>query len=221
MKKAVIFDLDGTLVNSIPFHLRKHKVVFDSLGINLENDYFETKCNGSSQPEFYRRALTHYTGSDKLFNKAQKKRKEVYQGSDLAEIKVFSGVKSTLAALKKAGFKIAVASSSRHSYVQEVLDNNGITKYFDTIVGGNEVTKSKPAPHIFLLACQHLCVKKADCVIIEDATNGVLAAKNAKMDCLCLLTSEKPEDIPLAMDAKYLMKSIRDKYNIKPTIVGQ
>lgn len=199
MKKAVIFDLDGTLVNSIPFHFKIHKAVFKDHGINLTKSFFEEKCNGSSPRDFYRTIMKHNkipeSEFDNLFNKNLKTR-DKHQRKHLHEIKVFPGVKSTLKKLKKEGYKIAVASSSSHKYVTTILKNNNIASYFDHIVGGDEVVKTKPDPHIFLLARKELNIPKNNCVIVEDAKNGVLAAKNAKIDCLCMLTSEKEEDIP-------------------------
>ena len=199
MKRAVIFDLDGTLVNSIPFHFRIHQAVFEDYGVKLTKKFFEEKCNGSSPKEFYRTIMKHYNIPDEefdnLFNKNLKTR-DKHQRKHLHEIKVFPGVKSTLKKLKSNGYKIAVASSSNHKYVTTILKNNDITHYFDHIVGGDEVIKTKPDPHIFLLARDEVGIRKSECVVVEDAVNGVKAAKNAKIDCLCLLTSEKPEDIP-------------------------
>jgi len=199
MKKAVIFDLDGTLVNSIPFHFKIHKKVFEEHGVNLTKDFFEKECNGSSPHDFYKTIMKQYniplTLYDELFNK-NLRIKEKHQKKHLHEIKVFPGVKSTLKKLKKDGYKIAVASSSNRKYVTTILKNNFIFEFFDHIVGGDEVKKTKPDPHIFLLARRELEIKKDHCVIVEDAKNGVLAAKNANIDCLCMLTSEKREDIP-------------------------
>lgn len=198
-KKAVIFDLDGTLVNSIPFHFQYHRYVIKHYGATLSRRFFEEKCNGSNPVEFYKTILKHYNipleKYDEVFALQQKLRNKK-QKDHLKEIKVFPGVKSTLKKLKAAGYKIAVASSSNHKYVSTLLKNNDILHYFDHIVGGDEVIKTKPDPHIFLLARKELNIPKAGCVIVEDAKNGVKAAKNAKIDCLCMLTSEKREDIP-------------------------
>ncbi|MFP4118749.1 MAG: HAD family hydrolase [Candidatus Woesearchaeota archaeon] len=195
-KRAVIFDLDGTLVNSIPFHLRIHRKVLSEFGIRFTNEFFETKCNGSKPEEFYKLFFEHYKGTSRGYKTALKRYYKERKSSDIRAIKTFSGVKRMMKRLHDAGYKIAVATSSTHKYAEILLDANNIRQYIHEIVGGNEVEHTKPDPHIFLLARKELGVKKVDCVVVEDAVNGVKAARRAKIDCLCMLTSEKREDIP-------------------------
>ncbi|MFW6378428.1 MAG: HAD family hydrolase [Nanoarchaeota archaeon] len=195
-KRGVIFDLDGTLVNSIPFHLNRHKTILKEFSIRMSSDFFEKKCNGSKPEEFYKTIFKHYKGTIRGYKTALKQYRQVRKNSDISNIKTFSGVKTMMKRLHDAGYRIAVATSSTHRYAEILLDANNIRQYVDEIVGGNEVTRTKPDPHIFLLARRELGIKKADCVIVEDAVNGVKAAQRAKIDCLCMLTSEKREDIP-------------------------
>ncbi|MGM5480788.1 MAG: HAD family hydrolase [Nanobdellota archaeon] len=195
-KRAVIFDLDGTLVNSIPFHLRIHRKVLGEFGIRFTNEFFETKCNGSKPEEFYETFFEHYKGAIRGYRTALKQYYRERKSSDIQVIKTFSGVKTTMKRLHDAGYRIAVATSSTHRYAEILLDANNIRKYVDKIVGGDEVAHTKPDPHIFLLARKELGIKKDECVIVEDAVNGVKAARRAGIDCLCMLTSEKREDIP-------------------------
>lgn len=195
-KKAVIFDLDGTLVNSIPVHFRRHQKLFkEKYNYYFDREYFEKFCNGSSEEEFYPRLLKAAGYPDK-YEEARKLSMTKKYSTNITNIKTFPHIKSTLKKLKQDGFLLAVASSSNDKYVDTILKENGIIDLFDVRVGGDEVKHTKPDPHIFMLARQKLGVKKDECVVVEDAKNGVLAAKNAKIDCLCLLTSEKPEDIP-------------------------
>lgn len=196
MKKGVIFDLDGTLVDSIPFHFSVHKKVFKKLNINLEKEFFELKCNGTIAKEFYKTILLHYKGDLKNHKKAIELRKESYDGNKFLNIKTFPWVKTTLKNLKKEGFTLVLASSSPREYIKRVLKNNNITHYFDDIVAGDEVKQTKPSPEIFLKAKELTKLKKSDCVVVEDANNGVLAAKRAGIDCICMLTSQKKKEIP-------------------------
>ena len=195
-KRAVIFDLDGTLVNSIPFHLRIHRNVLSEFGIHFTNEFFETKCNGSKPEEFYKTIFKHYKGTSRGYKTALKQYYKERASSDVRTIKTFSGVKTMMKRLHEAGYQIAVATSSTNEYAELLLDANTIRQYVHEIVGGNEVERTKPDPHIFLLARKELGIRKADCVVVEDAINGVKAARRAKIDCLCMLTSEKREDIP-------------------------
>lgn len=197
MKKTIIFDLDGTLVNSIPFHFRIHKKVFKEFGINLTKEYFEIHCNGTEPREFYRRILNHFLGDDTLLGKAWKAQRKYKMYSGLQSIKVYSGIKTVLKTLHKKGCKMCVASSSHTDYVKKILKHNDITQYFETIIGSEHFEHSKPNPAIFLEARKQMNTPKKQCVIIEDSVNGCVAAKRAGIDVIAVLTSEKREDIPV------------------------
>lgn len=196
VKKGVIFDLDGTLVNSIPVHFKVHRKVFKKYGINLTPRFFQVHCNGTEAHEAYRYILNHFLGSDKMYDKVWATHSKLRKEIDLTKIKVFPGVKIMLKNLRNEGYKIAVASSSHEDYIRTILKANDITDYFDFITGSDHVRHSKPNPAIFLNAWKGIGIPKNKCVIIEDTTNGVIAAKRAGIKCLCLLTSEKEEDIP-------------------------
>lgn len=195
-KKGVIFDLDGTLINSIPAHLEIHQAVCNELGFRLTKSFFEIHCNGEQETDFYKVILKYYQGHLKNYNNALRLSKKYHNKMQLKKIKIFSGVKSTLKKLKKEGFKIAVASSSIEKYIHIILKANNVIHYFDEFVGGDDVIQTKPAPDIFLLARKKLGLPKKACVVIEDANKGVIAAKRAGIDCICLLTSEKRKNIP-------------------------
>lgn len=196
VKRGVIFDLDGTLVNSVPFHFRTHKKVLKESGISFTTDFFERECSGAKPEEFYKRIFNHYTGSTRGYKTAIKRYHNISKSQDLTTIRTFPGVKTTMKKLHQAGYKIAAATSSTHQYADTVLTANDIKQYVHEIVGGNEVEHTKPNPHIFLKGRRKLGIKKSNCVVVEDAVNGVKAAKRAKIDCLCMLTSEKRENIP-------------------------
>lgn len=211
-KKAVIFDLDGTLVDSVPAHMRRHQKLFrECYKFTFDREYFEKRCNGSSEEEFYPRILKDAGFPDK-YEEARKFSFQPRYSIDITKIRTFPWIKTTLRKLKRDGFLIAVASSSNDKYVDIILKSNNIAQYIDVRVGGDEVKRTKPDPHIFMLARKELGVKKEECVVVEDAKNGVLAAKNAKIDCLCLLTSEKRSEIPkyakIVPDIKNLYKVI-------------
>ena len=196
MKKAVIFDFDGTLVNSIHFHFRIHKKVFKKFGIDLTKEYFELECNGTEPKEFYKKILLHNLHSDELLEKAWREQKQYKMYTGLDSIKLFSGVKTMLKKFQKENYKICVASSSNTHYVKKIMKTTGIDNFFPVVVGSESFEHSKPNPAVFLEARRRMNVPKSECVIIEDSINGVIAAKRAGIDCICLLTSEKREDIP-------------------------
>jgi len=193
----VIWDLDGTLINSIPVHFRRHKKLFkDEYGVSITRTYFEERCNGSQEKEFYHTILQDKLGHVRFLQEAIKKSHTVTYQVNRKRIKTFPQVKSTLKQLQKEGFVMAVASSSPALYVKQLLRQNDIEKYFAVVVSSSGVKHAKPSPEIFLHAQKKLGVPKSKCVIIEDAKAGVIAAKRAGMTCLCLLTSEPVDKIP-------------------------
>jgi HAD superfamily hydrolase (TIGR01509 family) len=197
VKKAIIFDMDGTLINSIPKHFRNHqRIIKEVTGHHLTKEYFYNYCNGSSPKEFYHRILNDNKIPLKLIKDIEKKDKKYLNDEFILSLKVFPYVKTELKALKKQGVKLAVATSSPKKIALKVLENNKLTQYFDVIITKNDVKESKPNPEIFLLARRALGIPKKDCVVIEDAINGFKAAKRAGIDCFGILTSLSKKQLP-------------------------
>ncbi|MFP4117626.1 MAG: HAD family hydrolase [Candidatus Woesearchaeota archaeon] len=195
-KRTVIFDLDGTLADSIGFHFKIHKQVFLEVGIKLSWRYFFIECNGTEPHEFYKKIISDAKREPELIDIVWEKMVSEKRQKGLRSIKVFPGVKNMLKVLKSMGLEMIVASSSHKDYILTVLKNNKISDYFDSIVGSDKFKRSKPDPGIFLKAWKNSMVEKEYCVIIEDSPNGVVAARNAGIDVICLTTTTNIEDIP-------------------------
>ena len=101
------------------------------------------------------------------------------------------GVKKFLARMKKYGIKMVVASGNKKDAIKFILGKTGILQYFKTIVTNQDVKKSKPAPDIFLKGAGEMGLKPEECVVFEDAVNGVKAAQSAGIPCICMLTTTK------------------------------
>jgi HAD superfamily hydrolase (TIGR01509 family) len=197
MKKAIIFDLDGTLIESVHAHYLKHKRIGKVLGFDLDEKYFHESANGMDAKDFYPKLLKHYgLDVEKNLSKALKLHHKFTDEEFFKHIKIYPHVKNTLKKLKREGMKIALATSSPQDMALTALKKFEIEKYFDVITDGDEVKHTKPNPAIFLLARKELGVKKSECLIVEDAPKGVMAAKRAGIDCICLLTSNPKKDIP-------------------------
>lgn len=105
-----------------------------------------------------------------------------------------AGVEELLKYLKETGYKIAIASSTRSALVKEQIEDAGLMKYFDVIVGGDQVKKSKPEPDIFLKAAELLVVKPENAYVIEDSYNGIRAAKSAHMRPIMVPDMVQPDE---------------------------
>jgi beta-phosphoglucomutase family hydrolase len=183
MLKAVIFDLDGVIIDSEPFHLVVNEKIFANLGIALsENDY--QSFIGTTHKDMW-------TTIKRKFNLPQPVPELVnmqvsgninYIKNE--KIEAIQGVADLLFEIKKANIKIGIASSSPTEVIELVINKLGINDYFSAIVGGEKIEKGKPAPDIFLEAAKLLNIKPENCVVIEDSENGVKAAKAAGMKCV-------------------------------------
>lgn len=160
MIQAIIFDMDGTLVNSIPAHFKKYKLIFkEELNFNLTKKDFLTKYNGSNTTEIYRKVLK-VCESKKPLSYFIKKNDHINKTELVDKVRLFPYVKKILIELKKRNIQLAIASSSKRTIVNKILKNNNIYDYFDEIICGDDVSRAKPDPKIFLKARELLGSKK-------------------------------------------------------------
>ena len=181
--KAIIFDMDGVLINTEPLHFKCWKVLMEEDGINLTYDIYKP-CIGSTR-EYLIQLLEERFGKlkrdpDELLKKMQQKKKEIVERDGFPFL---SGVKEAVSKLKEAGYLLAVASSSPTDVIEETLNVLDVRDCFQSITSGREVAEPKPAPDVFLRAMEKLGVSPQECLIIEDSTNGGKAAKPAGAKC--------------------------------------
>jgi HAD superfamily hydrolase (TIGR01509 family) len=183
MIKAVIFDMDGVIIDSEPFHWEVNKRIFKSLGIDVSDE------------EYYRYIGVSNTNMWTAIRHGHGLRQSV---GELVEMQVngnvefmkrervdpVDGVIALIVALKEAGLLLGIASSSPHRIIELVLEKFSLRRYFNGVVSGEDFKNGKPAPDIFLAAAAMLKVSPGECVVIEDATHGVEAAKAARMKCI-------------------------------------
>ncbi len=181
---AVIFDMDGVLINSETFYSEMEQVHFKMLGLNIPHEEHVT-YQGTATDEMWRtikekhgvphslEELVEMTGSLTI---------PTFQ--EMEEIPLMPKIKDLLEVLKGKNIPLALASSSYPEVIDIVLDKSGLRKYFPITVNSKMVGKSKPAPDIFLLAAKLLGVDPGECIVIEDSTNGIRAARDAGMYCI-------------------------------------
>ena len=177
---AVIFDLDGVIFDSERAVFNEWKLIAEKYGFpNLEEPY--AKCIGVNA-DTCRQIFLDYYGADFPYDAyCEERRRNFREKYSHGRLPLKPGVIELLERLKKEGFLTAIASSTRTETVWEGIRDAGLLKYFDVIIGGDQVERSKPAPDIFLKAAEKLDVLSGDCCVIEDSYNGILAAFAAGM----------------------------------------
>lgn len=198
--QAVIFDMDGVLTNTVELHYQTWKRLTAEEGIPFSrqiNEHLRGLSRSDSLKYLLGEREISATKADELLE-----RKNAYYLEKVAEINeddLAPGVHDLLAWLERNGIKRAVASSSKNSRV--IIENLGITHYFNAIIDGNNVEAAKPAPDLFLFAAQALGVDPSHCIVIEDAAAGVEAAHRAGMRVIGLGPRERVGDADYAFDS--------------------
>ena len=185
MIKAVIFDLDGVIVSTNDCHYEAWKKLADEEGI-----YFDRKINdrlrGVSRMASLEIVLER---SEKAYTEEEKaelaERKNNYYREFIEKLTpndILPGVMDNLEELKKNGIKIAIGSSSKNTPI--ILKQIGLDGYFDAVSDGNNISKSKPDPEVFLKAAEMLKIPPENCLVVEDADAGIEAGKKGGMKTL-------------------------------------
>lgn len=182
MSRAAIFDLDGVIVDTALYHYQGWKMLADELTIPFDEKANE-KLRGIPRRESLLAMLGYNPGEEKI--QAYSDKKNAYYLEKVKTLKpsdTLPGAKELIDDLKAAGFKVALASSSKNARL--VLDLIEMTSAFDAIVDGNEISKGKPDPELFLKAAKLLGTDSKDSLVVEDAESGVEAALAAGMTAI-------------------------------------
>ena len=184
MIKAVIFDMDGVLVDSTEIHTAAHNSVLVKYGYNLKDVPADVFSGIIGRPVLNSCQLfVEYFKLPLSAEEYYRERQEYFFGN-IKMIKQMEGAADLVKSLKDAGYKTAIATSGVKEYVEVVLDHLNIRSVIDVFVSSDNLEKPKPDPDIYLKTAAKLNVRPAECVVIEDSKHGVEAAKNAGMKCV-------------------------------------
>lgn len=193
MIKGVIYDLDDLMVNSHPLHYKTDKLLLKKYGYNLDSVPKEllSKFVGMRTVDVWNiiiRELNLKEGIDYL----HKKRTQLFLKLVEKELKIMPGLLHSLKLLKENKFKLAIASSGIREYIQIVLKKFNLTQYFDSVISGDDVKVGKPDPEIYITTCRELNLNPGECLVLEDATNGIESAKKAGCKCIAIRNLNTP-----------------------------
>lgn len=195
MIRAILFDLDDLMVNSAPLHIEASRRVFAPLGVDIAEipSHIVATYFGRRVSEIVR-LITEYFGLDRSVDIEGliREREEVFLDLVREGVEPMPGLFELISVLRPLDIKRAVASSGTKVYIKVVLDKLGFSDFFPVVVSGDMVKNGKPGPDIFLKAAELLGVSPSECLVLEDSTMGIEAAKRAGMFCIGVDNSLSP-----------------------------
>lgn len=193
MNRAFIFDLNGTMINDMEFHLDAWHAMLNRLGASLDRETVRSHMYGKNE-ELLDRIFGpgHFTAEEVAAITDEKERG--YQEVFRPHLQLINGLHQCLDRAARQGIPMAIGSAANLFNIDYVLDNLNIRHYFKAIVSAESVQQSKPHPEVFLKAATALGMAPTDCIVFEDAPKGVEAAANAGMNALVLTTMHTREE---------------------------
>lgn len=195
-KKAVIFDLDGVLVDTGLAHKQAWFALAEKQGVNMSDDFFAATfgmTNDRILPMLFGRPL-----SSRQLKQLSDWKEQLYRRIIADKLVPDERLENLLAGLKKKGFSLAIGSSAPKANLDLIRERLRFDRYFDAYVTSEDVAEGKPSPQVFLKAAVKLSIPPRDCVVVEDAVAGIEAAKAAKMAVIALTTTRSRSDLAKA-----------------------
>ena len=184
MLKAIIFDMDGVIVNSEPLHRKAYFDMFEEFNLDVSNELYESFTGKSTSAickelcEIFDLSISH----EKLMFSKRKHFKTIFDNDP--EFQMIDGALSLIKNYFFNNLTLILASSASMTNINRVFKKFDLDKFFKAKISGADLKESKPNPEIFIKAAKLSGFSKSECIVIEDSTNGIIAAKSAGIYCI-------------------------------------
>jgi beta-phosphoglucomutase family hydrolase len=202
---AILWDLDGVIVNSMEYHYEAYREVLAPRGKDLSREEYLQNLIGLRNYVILRRVLGAL--SDSEVRDLAEQKEEAFRRRVKGNVKALPGAEQLARRAKEAGLKQAIVSSTPCANIEVMLKSLGLWELFEVIVGEEDATRGKPDPEGFLIAAERLEVPPEQCVVIEDAPEGIAAGKAGGMRCIGVATTRPPERLS---EADLVVESLED-----------
>ena len=192
MIKAIIFDMDGLMIDSERVTFECYQERLKDMNLTMDEEFYKTLL-GKPIKGIYQRFYDVYGNDFPIENVIQDVHQLMAERFETEGVPVKKGLVELLHYLKDNNYKTIVATSSNCDRVDKILAQAKITEFFDDSICGDEVTKGKPNPEVFLKSCQKLSVNVDEAIVLEDSEAGIQASYDANIKVICIPDMKYPE----------------------------
>lgn len=192
MIKAIIFDMDGLMIDSERVTFECYQERLKDMNLTMDEEFYKTLL-GKPIKGIYQRFYDVYGNDLPIENVIQDVHQLMAERFETEGVPVKKGLVELLHYLKDNNYKTIVATSSNRDRVDKILAQAKITEFFDDSICGDEVTKGKPNPEVFLKSCQKLGVNVDEAIVLEDSEAGIQASYDANIKVICIPDMKYPE----------------------------
>ena len=192
MIKAIIFDMDGLMIDSERVTFECYHEILKGMNLTMDEEFYKTLL-GKPLKGIYQRFYDVYGNDFPIEDVIKDVHALMAKRFETEGVPIKTGLKSLLEYLKENNYKTIVATSSNRDRVDTILSQAQITDYFDDSICGDEVTKGKPNPEVFLKSCQKLDVNVDEAIVLEDSEAGIQASYDAGIKVICIPDMKYPE----------------------------
>ena len=204
MIRALLWDLDGVVVDSGRYHYEAYRDLLSKLGRDLDQDAFRDFF-GRRNDDIIRSLFGDLSAEQ--ISRLSAEKEEIFRSKIADRTKALPGALALMRRMNASGKRQAIVSSTPRANLQLILDSLGVRPLLQAIVGEEDVSLGKPDPQGFLLGAKLLETQPAECLVLEDAPAGITAAKRAGIPCIAVATTQHPDSLA---DADLVVGSLED-----------
>jgi len=190
--KAFLFDLNGTMINDMRYHVKAWHRILNELGAIISMEKMKEECYGKNHELLERIFPGRFSPEEKDRMSVEKEKQ--YQKDFRSQLQLIKGLDGFLQRSHDAGIKMAIGSAAIMFNIDFVIDGLHIRHYFDALVSADDVNNSKPDPETWETCASKLAISPNECLVFEDSPKGVESSGNAGMDCIVITTMHGKED---------------------------
>ena len=212
---AFIFDMDGTLVDNMDYHLRSWIELFNGLDVQINQQEFHQRFSGKTTDMLLKEVIGEHLTQAEIRQFSETK-ESIYRELYRPHLRPVPGLVDFLAAAWGLSIPMAVATSAMKKNIDFVLGGLGLSLYFKVVIGAEDIRHSKPHPEIYLIAAERLGISPGSCIVFEDSLAGIEAARRAGMQAVVITTALSAEE---ARARESVIMVVKDYVELHPDVL--